>query len=77
MAKKQKVLETKMKKHLGRKRFDLFEKQIAAQKKNVLLEIIKNKNSSMSMASLDALQANFSQVWAKMENYTRKFNATR
>ena len=77
MAKKQKILETKMKKHLGRKRFDLFEKQIADQIKNVSSEMIKMKNSSMNMASLEALQANFSQVWARMKNYTRDFNATR
>ena len=77
MVKRQKILETKMKKHLGRKRFDLFEKQITAQMKNVSLEMIKMKNSSMNMASLEALQANFSQVWARMENYTRNFNATR
>ena len=48
IVKKQKILETKMKKHLGRKRFDLFETQIAAKIKNVSSEMINIKNSSMN-----------------------------
>ena len=49
MVKKQKILETKMKKHLGRKRFDLFETQIAAKLKNVSSDMINIKNSSMNI----------------------------